>query len=244
MVKLNKGKEASPLYAQIAEEIRHKIELGMWKTGDKIPAEVDLCDIYNVSRITIRKAIDQLVFENLLQRERAKGTFVLDPSESKNQEHFTYVRSFTKEMAEMGKRAVTLKAEVKLISANNFLASKLKVAEGDPVLELNRVRGVNNRGFVYFKTYIPYDDVYSLNADDYYQSFYEVLKSKGIIVNEITEYIEAARPTQEVIENLNVDENEPILIRVRVASQKNTDFIEYTECYYIGSEYRYYIDFT
>ncbi|MBC8845373.1 GntR family transcriptional regulator, partial [Escherichia coli] len=69
---------ASPLYAQIADDLREKIQTEVWQTGDKIPPELDLCELYNVSRITVRKAIDELVRENLLYRERAKGTFVRD----------------------------------------------------------------------------------------------------------------------------------------------------------------------
>ncbi|GGH88999.1 DNA-binding GntR family transcriptional regulator [Pullulanibacillus pueri] len=244
MEKLNKNKDASPLYAQIAEEIRNKIELGVWQPGDKIPAELELCEFYDVSRITIRKAIDELVHEKLLHRERAKGTFVLDLStKTDKQENYTYVKSFTKEMAEIGEKAETLKAEIKLITANKELARKLMLNEGDQVLQLNRVRGINNKGFVYFKTFIPHDKYFSLNAKDYYGSFYELLKTKGIIVNQIKEYIEATKPTQEVMENLNVNEDEPILKRVRIGKQKNTQFREYTECHYIGSQYRYHINF-
>ncbi len=115
--KLNKMNDASPLYAQIADDLREKIQSGIWKTGDKIPPELDLCELYNVSRITVRKAIDELVRENLLYRERAKGTFVRDWEEAED-EHFTLVRSFTNEMKELGKKAATLHAEVEVINAD------------------------------------------------------------------------------------------------------------------------------
>ncbi len=75
--KLTKEKGASPLYSQIADDLRFKIVSGEWGEGEKIPPELDLCKIYEVSRITIRKAIDELVREGRLYRERAKGTFVL-----------------------------------------------------------------------------------------------------------------------------------------------------------------------
>ncbi len=115
--KLNKMYDASPLYAQIADDLREKIQSEVWQTGDKIPPELDLCELYNVSRITVRKAIDELVRENLLYRERAKGTFVRDWEEAED-EHFTLVRSFTNEMKELGKKAATLHAEVEVINAD------------------------------------------------------------------------------------------------------------------------------
>ena len=65
-----------PYYLQIADDMRSNIQIEKWKEGEKIPTELQLCDIYHVSRITVRKAIDELVKDNLLDRKRAKGTFV------------------------------------------------------------------------------------------------------------------------------------------------------------------------
>lgn len=73
--------------------------------------------------------------------------------------------------------------------------------------------------------------------------FYEYLKGFGIVVNQEKEYIEAMLPNREVQEALAIDKQEPILKRVRMTKQKESDFREYSECFYIGKHYRYYIDF-
>lgn len=134
--KLNKMYDASPLYAQIADDLREKIQTEVWQTGDKIPPELDLCELYNVSRITVRKAIDELVRENLLYRERAKGTFVRDWEEAED-EHFTLVRSFTNEMKELGKKAATLHAEVEVINADKKIALQLGLSVGTRCYKLS-----------------------------------------------------------------------------------------------------------
>ncbi|OFG65835.1 GntR family transcriptional regulator [Listeria monocytogenes] len=240
--KLNKMYDASPLYAQIADDLRDKIQSEVWQTGDKIPPELDLCELYNVSRITVRKAIDELVRENLLYRERAKGTFVRDWEEAED-EHFTLVRSFTNEMKELGKKAATLHAEVEVINADKKIALQLGLSVGDKVLQIKRLRGTKDLAFALFISFIPYNQDYSLKAEDYYGSFYEYLKGFGIVVNQEKEYIEAMLPNREVQEALAIDKQEPILKRVRMTKQIESDFREYSECFYVGKHYRYYIDF-
>lgn len=237
--RLNTNKNAPPLYIQVKEDLKKKIESGYWKPGDKITSEWDLCEYYDVSRITVREAINELVWEEYLIRQRAKGTFVLN---YKEKDYYTHVKSYTYEMNELGQTAHTYMANVKKIKANEFLAKQLNIHIGNDVIELCRVRGSENRYPVYFKTYWAFSDIFSLNSEDYYGSFYEMLKKEGIILENIKEYLEAIRPNKEVRTQLKIDDNMPVLKRVRHAKNSSGDFIEYTECYYVGENYRYYID--
>jgi len=242
---LDSSKESAPLYIQLKQDIKRKIENGILKPGDRIPSEKELCEMYNVSRITVREAINELVWEEYLIRKRPKGTFVLDRSKRfKNEDnYFTYVRNFTYEMKELGKKANTLKADISLIEANEELSKLMDIHPGSSVYELKRVRGNEDAAIVYFKTYITCKTKLSLNSDDYYGSLYEMLKNHGIKITKIKEYIEAVKPTQEVVDVLHISFDTPVLKRVRKAFCKDKkDFMEYTECYYIGDKYRYYID--
>lgn len=231
-----------PLYAQIADQLRLNIQTEKWMEGQRIPTEMELCEQYHVSRITVRKAIDELVRENLLYRRRAKGTFVKKMSPDKA-EYTTIVKGFTQELQEQGKIASTVFAEVELSHADRNLAKFLNIQVGEKVFILNRVRGDGKDAFVYFKTYLAYKEEYSLNSKDYYGSFYDYLRTLGIVANQEREYIEAVPATRELQKLLKVKENEPILKRVRFTSQRDKDFYEYTECFYVGSKYRYYLDF-
>jgi GntR family transcriptional regulator len=233
---------AYPLYAQIADQFRLNIQTEKWKEGQRIPTEMELCEHYHVSRITIRKAIDELVRANLLYRERAKGTFVKSLTPHKD-EFATIVKGFTQELKEQGKNATTVFAEVELSHADQKVAKFLNIKVGEEILVLKRVRGDGNEVFAYFKTYLAYKKAYSLKSRDYYGSFYDYLRTLGIVVNQEREYIEAVSATRELKRILKVKENDPILKRVRFTSQKNKSFYEYTECFYVGSKYRYYLDF-
>lgn len=72
-----------PVYEQISEVIRRQIHDGDYLVGDKLPSENELCEIHKVARGTIRRAINGLIAEGLLESEKGKGTFVTSP-ESKN----------------------------------------------------------------------------------------------------------------------------------------------------------------
>ncbi|WP_314062626.1 GntR family transcriptional regulator [uncultured Vagococcus sp.] len=233
---------AYPLYAQIADQLRANIQTEKWQEGERIPTEMDLCDIYHVSRITIRKAIDELVSENLLYRQRAKGTFVKQFSPDTN-EYATVVKGFTQELREQGKNATTLQADISKSHADHKIAKYLQIKPGDDILILKRVRGDGKNIVAFFKTHIIFREDYSLKSKDYYGSFYDYLATKDIRVNQENEYIEAISATRELQKLLKIGDNEPILKRVRFTSQKEMNFFEYTECFYIGSKYRYYLDF-
>ncbi|MGX7263613.1 GntR family transcriptional regulator [Enterococcus crotali] len=228
-----------PLYIQIASDLKFKINSGEWGIEDQIPTEFELCNIYDVSRITIRKAIDQLVNEGLLYRKRAVGTFV-QSKEPEGKE--TIVKSFTQEMNNLGRKVHTLKAKIEKTPASAKIANFLNIKEGDPVLNLKRVFGTDDLAFAFFDTYFTFDQNFSTDSQDYYGSFYEYLKTFDIVVDSIKEYVEAIEPSEQLLKALEINEHTPILKRVRITQQLGKDFHEYSECFYIGSEYRYYVE--
>ncbi|WHY77220.1 GntR family transcriptional regulator [Neobacillus sp. WH10] len=244
-MKLDTSKEAAPLYIQVKNDIKMKIENKVWNPGDKIPSELELCKTYDVSRITVREAINELVWEEYLIRKRPKGTFVLDQSEQfeKSNNYYTHVKGFTFEMNELGKQATTKKAEISMVKVDSTVAKQLNTTVGKNVYLLKRVRGTEDKIMVYFRTYIKTTINLSANPKDYYGSLYELLNDKGIKISKFKEYLEAGMPTEEVQKELNISADTPVLKRVRKSYCKEFDFAEYTECFYIGDQYRYYIDF-
>lgn len=232
-----------PLYLQIENDLRFKIDSGEWSAGDRIPSEKELEGTYNVSRITIRRALTELAQNNYLIRQRAKGTFVKNPSDSNQKPSYTVVVSFTQEMQELGKKPLTTWAQVKKIPATENLARRLHVKVGAPLLALYRVRGADGEVITYSKTFIKYHEKYSLKSEDYYGSLYEYLKSFNIRVNEQTEYVEAVEATPELMKLLNMEHKEPLLKRVREISEFECDYYEYSINYYIGSKYRFYVKY-
>ena len=66
-----------PLYSQIVQDIRNKILNGTYKYNERLPNEKWLCNLYDISRTTLRKSIDELIAEGLLERHSNKGVYVV-----------------------------------------------------------------------------------------------------------------------------------------------------------------------
>lgn len=88
---------SSPLYQQVMDDIMRDIASGLYRPGEKIPSETDLGDIYDVSRITVRRAVKELVEQGKLTKRQGKGTFVNEVEESPSSfQNDDIVQSFSK----------------------------------------------------------------------------------------------------------------------------------------------------
>lgn len=77
---LTDGKAAIPLYQQVIDIIKNEINSGAYKAGARIPNEFELAESYKVGRVTVRRAIEELVQQGYLTKRQGKGTFVNAPS--------------------------------------------------------------------------------------------------------------------------------------------------------------------
>ncbi len=130
-------KSQSPLYQQLMHRLKNDISAGVYPAGGRIPSEQVLCDTYGVSRVTVRKAILDLVQEGLLVRKQGKGTFVAGERLRRDLRHVT---SFTEACAQRGQQADTRLISAQLIPASEEDARLLDLPEGAQVLELCRLR--------------------------------------------------------------------------------------------------------
>lgn len=239
------GTKGDPLYLRVATDMRHRIMSGQWKPGDRIPPEMELCQTYSVSRITVRRAIEMLVDDKLLFRKRGKGSFVLNwEAPGVRDDHYTLAAHFSNHMQELGKDNVTTWASVCLGVPMEEVRRALGLGVGQHAMHLRRTRGVRGRPFVYFDTWFVPVEGMSACDEDYYSSLTALLRARGIVADRIQECIEATRPTAEVKERLGLSRSEPILKRTRTLWQEQGSYREHTVCYYVGSRYRYYIDFS
>lgn len=230
-----------PKYLEVEEDIKYRILLGEWKPGDKTLSENEFCKVYNASRITIRRALSDLENEGYLYKISGKGTFVKDLQENA-EENFSTVKSFTNEMRERGMNAITISAEIELVLADHVMAGLLNIKRGDKILQLKRVRAVNDSEIIaYSVNSFPYSEKFSTDPKDYYGSFYDYIANLGIFLTSAKEYLEAVPPSEFVAKKLGISNLEPVLKHVRVSHNSDYGFFEYNLCYYIGSKYRYYV---
>lgn len=126
-------------YLEIRKEIVHKINSGEWAVGYKLPREIELCEIYDVGRTTVRRALAPLVEEGKLRRVKGTGTYVSRP-QIFDQTTF-FVQSFAEELRSRNLTCVTEVLECRMIPVTDEAAANaLGVPLRTRVFRLRRLR--------------------------------------------------------------------------------------------------------
>lgn len=172
MDKLNAETNVS-LYTQLANQIRSDIYERKFTAGEKIPSEFELSDMYQVSRSTVRKAISVLVDENLLVKAHGKGTFVATESIQQNNPAFL---SFTDNAKSMGQTLITKTVGMKHTEPTPSQKNFFNLKDGDTLLEIERVRSIDNLPICVETTWFTtdFDFLESANLDG---SLYAILQN-------------------------------------------------------------------
>lgn len=143
----------SPVYLQLREVIRSKIEDGEFRVGTMIPSENDLSETYGVNRITVRNAVDTLVREGLLKRVQGKGVFVLGEKIDRDLETLA---GFSQTMREKEKK-VSIKVLVQTVRpAGEKYASILSIAPTDRIHYIKRVCSAEGEPVSLEEIFIPW----------------------------------------------------------------------------------------
>lgn len=138
-MKLAEG-SLTPLYQQVKDDIKDDIEHGVYQANDRIPSETELSETYEVSRITIRRAIEELVGEGYLTKRQGKGTFVNPPKLARKLLQPSVVQSFTDTCLECGRLAGAHVIAVTPVKATPDECELLGLKVGSELVRLRRVR--------------------------------------------------------------------------------------------------------
>lgn len=226
-----------PLYFQLKEKIKEKIVNGKLMPGDMIPSERELSEKYNISRPTIRQALQGLVNEGLLYREKGRGTFVAKPKIK-----YGFIQKFTTFYDDMHKKGFTLKTKIiskEIKKATSRIANKLEIEENDKVIFLERLRYVEeSEPIVWVMNFIPYKLCTGLmdeNLED--KSLYQVMKNVCNLTYhkaEITlEPVVAEKIDAEI---LNIEEGSPIHLMENITYDKKGRVMDYFESRFRGDK--------
>lgn len=239
---LDRSKDSKPLYLQIKDILKHKIITSEYPVGSTIPSENELEDMFSVSRMTIRQAVNELVNEGLLKKERGrgKGTIVLSNAIA---DKLSTVKSFTQKMSEQGLVLKNKQINISLVTPDETIKSALNLAPNEKVLRLNRIRMVNNDIIMYSISYLPESLNLPFDAEQY-GSLYYLLASQNIHITHAEEYIEAMLSNVIVADALEISTNDAVLKRTRISKDQNNRSIEYTTTYYRSDKYKYIVELT
>lgn len=163
-----------PYYAQLAAILRDEVRTGVLTPGDLLPSEAVLGRQFGLSRTAVRQALDALVDEGLVHKEKGRGTFVASPKVNDLVLHD--LRGFTEEMARLGESVETELLGSGVSQPPPFVMADLGLNSTDRVVWLERVRRASGREVVAVRTWLPlprFDGL--LDHDLVHESLYEIL---------------------------------------------------------------------
>jgi GntR family transcriptional regulator, N-acetylglucosamine utilization regulator len=222
---------AQPLYQQLQRALRGAIENGIIGPEDALPPERDLAEMLKVSRITVRKAIDELVDEGLLIRKQGSGTFVSNRVEK----NFAKLTSFSEDMRARGRepRSVWMNRAAGTVTPEESLT--LRSSPGTPVFRFHRIRFADDAPMA-----IEYATVIAsclTSLDDVENSLYEALERTGNRPVRALQRLRAVLLTADQAKLLKAHEGEAGLLVARVGYLKDGRAVEYSQSYYRGEIY-------
>ncbi|ATD53909.1 GntR family transcriptional regulator [Clostridium chauvoei] len=192
-----------PVYYQLKNDLISKIAEGVWKPGECIASERELCEVYGVSRMTIRQAIGELVQEGILLRVKGKGTFVCEPT-VKQQD----MMSFTEIIKQTGRKLKTEVIEFKKIRTPEHL---VEVLELDEVYKINRKRIVDGECIAIETVYIPVDYCGYVDEAMLEGSLYKILEDFGYSVDYTNSSIVSIIVNDDLKKLFDVENDVPLL---------------------------------
>jgi GntR family transcriptional regulator len=177
------------LYYQLKEELMKKIISKQWPPGEKIPSEKELCSLYGVSRITVRKALDELERSGHLVRRQGKGTFVTNISFEQRLSKFY---SFSEELKQRGLEEHSQVIHFEQTSATEEVANQLGLEPQGQVFKLTRLRLVDQTPYTLETSYIPVDICPTLTKENIsIKGLYNSMRMGGIFPDRVIEKFRA-----------------------------------------------------
>lgn len=228
---------AIPLYQQIADDIKAKIKSEELKQNSRIPTELELSDIYQVSRITIRKALELLVDEEILVRKQKIGTFVSNKKVTRNLNSFM---GFSKSCELNGDKPSTKFISADLVKAMPSDIKKLKLEEDDKVIRIRRLRYCNDVPVILEENHFPKSYAYLL-AEDLTGSLHELLASHGVNLIGGEKVLSVCHVTKEEAKWLEVAENDALILARDRACDSNGNPVYYGKEIVNAERYEYKI---
>lgn len=236
-------KEVSlPLYQQIKEDIKLSIENGRFKPNDKIPAENDLSQEYSASRITIRRAVEELSREGYLVKKQGVGTFVSKPRIHRKMASGSGLESFTETCEKQGITSGAKLVRRQIVPARKDEAEFLKLNPDELLIYVERIRYANDIPIFIENQFLPYTEFKELlNCDLNNTSLYGIIEEisgrKPTHSQKLT--LEATTSTNEQSKKLGIKTNEPLLYMNSYVLDQNDKPICIGRQYYIGSRYMF-----
>lgn len=231
-------KSPIPLYSQIKDAILNFIEVNNLQPGDLLPSERELCEVFSVSRLTVRKAITLLIQDGVVFQQAGKGTFISSP---KIQQRLLVLTSFTEAITQEGHTPGTQVLEFAMSQPKPSICRKLEVPYGSSLLMVRRLRFIDNSPFSISTSYLPPEVIASISREDLqHNSLYGLLDKRcGIKLAKASAVLEVAVADQYEAMLLTIKPGMPLFLMQGTTRSTEGALVEYFEVLYRGDRLRF-----
>lgn len=240
MFKIDKKSEI-PLYQQLAHSIKKAVDEQKLKENDKIPAENEFCKNYDLSRTTVRQALDILEKDGYIYKLKGKGSYVSTPKIYQNRSSFS---KFYDDIRSLGKIPVSKIISLKVKVANAYVKEKMQLEENDLICQIKWVRYGNNEPLIYETINLNYKLVDGIETKELTEKkLYDILTEEyEIKMTHGKELFYPCKLDLNEAKNLGLKENDLGMKVERIVFQ-GKDVVEYTTSTVRGDRFIYTTNF-
>lgn len=224
-------KKGTPRHAQISQWLRSQIEKGTYGIDEKLPSENELAKKFDVSRVTIRRALQSLESDSIIYRCQGLGSFVSDERATHDLVKLT---DFNEDMAKAGLEPSSVVQKFETVDAPDWLPPLLDIDEGSKVLQVDRLRLGDDEPVAFDSTWLPILYGQLLNKKDLTEStIYRLLeKNYDIPVIRGCYKLSAEVANEKLASDLKVHQNSPLFVIDRLSYTIGDKALYYQKRYY------------
>ncbi|SMO55071.1 GntR family transcriptional regulator [Fodinibius sediminis] len=226
-------KEGIPLHKQISDWLKDRIESGTLKQDEKLPSENELSQKFDVSRVTIRRALQTLENEDLIYRCQGLGSFVTD---QRSHHSFSILNDFSEELSDTSMTASSklLSFTQKELTDRNDILSYLDMQNKTHAVEIERIRLGDNQPIAYDITWMPifYGQLIEGFDLEQYTIFHILEKEFEIPIERGCYRVEATLADEVIAGHLEVEPDTPLLLINRISYTIGDKPVYFQQRYY------------
>jgi GntR family transcriptional regulator len=228
----------TPLYAQIKDILRARILEGTYQPHEQMPSESEMIAAFDVSRITVRQALNDLQIEGLIFRMHGKGTFVSKP---KAFQDLGRLQGFGEAMRQMGYETFARVVAMRTVTPTPQVQERLQLPKRARVTELQRLRFLNREPISLDVTWVPASIGARLAKEDLAtRDVFVILENDyGLSLGHADLQIGSTLADEHLAGHLKVDEGSPVLVIERTTHTSDGAPIDYEHLYYRGDAFQY-----
>jgi len=226
-----------PLYKQVYDQLTKRLVNGHWKPAEALPSEMALAAELGVSQGTVRKALNQMVAENLLERQQGKGTYVAEHTQESSLFRFFRLRE---------PDGQSLIPDTQVLSSARRAATKtesikLNIKGKSQVVQLLRLRSLQGEPVIMEKVVLPLSVFPNIDKElEMPNSLYTLYQDKyGISIVSVRDELRATEIPDEYADKLNLAVGSPVMMVERQSINIDGRVVECSEAYYATNKYVY-----